>query len=107
VQNLAPGSTAPPAPASSGQAQTTVVQPPAQTIIIQPSQPDVVYVPTYNPTVVYGTPVPAYPGYSTGAMVATSLISFGVGVAVSAAVSGGGCCGLGWNSGAADGTTTR
>jgi hypothetical protein len=98
VQNEAPG-TAAPAPASSGEAQTTVVQPPPQTIIIQPSQPEVVYVPTYNPTVVYGAPVAVYPGYSTGAVVATSLISFGVGIAVGAAISGGGgCCGWGWNS---------
>ncbi len=97
VQNQAPGS-APPAEASSGQAQVTVVQPPAQTIIIQPAQPTVVYVPTYNPTVVYGAPVAAYPGYSTGDMVATSLISFGLGIAVGAAISGGGCCGWGYNS---------
>jgi hypothetical protein len=55
-------------------------------------------VPTYNPTVVYGAPVAAYPGYSTGDMVATSLISFGVGMAVGAAINRGGCCGWGWNS---------
>ncbi len=99
VQNQAPG-TAPPPPASSGEPQTTeVVPPPPQTIIIQPAQPDVVYVPVYNPTVVYGAPVAVYPGYSTGALVATSLISFGVGIAVGAAISGGGgCCGWGWNS---------
>jgi Protein of unknown function (DUF3300) len=98
VQNQAPGSAAP-APASSDEAQTTIVQPPPQTIIIQPAQPDVVYVPTYNPTVVYGAPVAVYPGYSTGAMVATSLLSFGVGIAVGAAISGGGgCCGWGYNS---------
>ena len=98
VENQAPGQAAP-APASSGEAQVTVVQPPAQTIVIQPAQPEVVYVPTYNPTVVYGAPVPPPPGYSTGAMVATGLISFGLGVAVGAAISGGGgCCGWGWNS---------
>src|SRR6516225_9168403 len=98
VQNQAPGS-APAAPASSGEQQVTVVQPPAQTIVIQPAQPTVVYVPTYNPTVVYGAPVAAYPGYSTGDLVATSLISFGVGMAVGAAISGGGgCCGWGYNS---------
>ena len=97
VQNQAPG--AAPAPASSGEAQTTVVvQPPPQTIVIQPAQPDVVYVPTYNPTVVYGAPVAPYPGYSTGAMVATGLISFGLGVAVGAAINGDGCCGWGYNS---------
>lgn len=96
VENQAPG-TAAPVPASSGEAQVTVVQPPAQTIVIQPSQPQVVYVPTYNPTVVYGAPVAPYPGYSTGALVATSLISFGVGIAVGAAMSNS-CCGWGWNS---------
>jgi hypothetical protein len=96
VQNQPPGE-APPPPAAAGEGQTTtIVQPPAQTIIIEPAQPDVVYVPTYNPTVVYGAPVAVYPGYSTGAMVATSLLSFGVGIAVGAAISGGGCCG--WNS---------
>ena len=96
VQNEPPGSA--PAPPASGQSQVSVVQPP-QTIVIQPAQPDVVYVPTYNPTVVYGTPVPVYPGYSTGEMVATSLLSFGAGIAVGAAISGGGgCCGWGWNS---------
>src|SRR5215469_4862759 len=97
VQEQAPGSAAP-APASSGEPQVTVVQSPPQTIIIQPAQPEVVYVPTYNPTVVYGAPVPAYPGYSTGAMVATSLLSFGVGIAVGAAISNNSCCGWGWNS---------
>jgi hypothetical protein len=97
VQNEAPGGE-PAAPASSGQPQTTIITPPAQTIVIQPAQPDVVYVPTYNPTVVYGAPVPAYPGYSTGDMVATGLISFGLGMAVGAAINGGGCCGWGWNS---------
>ena len=96
VQNQAPGST--PAPSSSGEAQTTVVQAPPQTIVIQPSQPEVVYVPTYNPTVVYGAPVATYPGYSTGALVASSLITFGLGIAVGAAINGGGCCGWGWNS---------
>ncbi len=97
VQNQAPGTAPPPTPEAAP--ETTVVQPPPQTIIIQPAQPEVVYVPTYNPTVVYGAPVPVYPGYSTGAMVATSLLSFGVGIAVGAAISGGGgCCGWGYNS---------
>ena len=97
VQNQAPGAAPPPPEVASSGPQTTIVQPPAQTIVIQPSQPDVVYVPTYNPTVVYGAPVAAYPGYSTGDLVATSLISFGVGMAVGAAMSGG-CCGWGYNS---------
>lgn len=77
--------------------QMTVVQQSPQTIVIQPANPTVVYVPTYNPTVVYGTPYYP-PGYSTGAVVATGLISFGVGMAVGAAISNNGCCGWGWNS---------
>jgi len=93
-----PQASAPAAPSSSGQSQVQVVQAPPQTIVIQPSQPDVVYVPTYNPTAVYGAPVPAYPGYSSGDMVAASLLSFGVGIAVGAAMNSGGCCGWGWNS---------
>ena len=39
------------------------IVPPAQAIEIESAQPDVVYVPSYNPTVVYGEPVSAYPGY--------------------------------------------
>ena len=96
VQNQAPAQ-APAAPSSGAESQVTVVQSPPQTIVIQPSQPDVVYVPTYNPTAVYGAPVPAYPGYSTGDLVATGLISFGVGMMVGAAMNNS-CCGWGWNS---------
>ena len=96
VENQAPAS-APAAQASSGGSQVQVVQAPPQTIVIQPSQPDVVYVPTYNPTTVYGAPVPAYPGYSTGDMVAASLFFFGVGIVVGAAMNNS-CCGWGWNS---------
>jgi hypothetical protein len=74
-----------------------VVQQDPQTIVIQPAQPTVVYVPQYNPTVVYGTPYYP-PGYSTGAMVATGLISFGVGMAIGASMNNG-CCGWGWGYG--------
>lgn len=65
----------------------------AQTIVIEPADPQVVYVPSYNPSVVYGTwaypsyppyyyPPPAY--YYPGA----ALFSFGVGVAVGGALWG-------------------
>ena len=70
-------------------------------IVIQPSDPQVVYVPSYNPTVVYGAaPVYAYPPvvYPAGAYVATAAISFGVGVAMGAMW--GGCCGGGYGYGA-------
>jgi hypothetical protein len=71
--------------------QITVVQQPPQVIVIQPTNPQVVYVPQYNPTVVYGTPY-VTPGYSTADVVATSLLAFGVGIAVGAAISNN-CCG--------------
>lgn len=78
----------PAAPAES----STVVQAaaPTQTIIIEPATPQVVYVPSYNPTVVYGTwpypsspPVyyPPPPGYYIGNALAAGL-AFGVGVAI-------------------------
>ena len=58
-------------------------------IVIEPAQPQVVYVPTYNPTVVYGVwPYPAYPPYyyyPPGYVAGAALFSFGVGVAVGAA----------------------
>jgi Protein of unknown function (DUF3300) len=78
------------------QTVTTETQQGQPVIVIQPANPQVVYVPTYNPTVVYGAPYYP-PGYSTADLVATSIISFGVGMAVGAAISGG-CCGWGWNS---------
>jgi hypothetical protein len=78
------------------QTVTTQSQAGQQIIVIQPANPQVVYVPQYNPTVVYGTPYTA-PGYSTGALVATGLLSFGAGIAVGAMMSGG-CCGWGYSS---------
>lgn len=74
--------------------QLKVVQQDPQTIVIQPASPTVVYVPQYNPTVVYGTPYYP-PGYSTGALVATGLISFGVGMAIGASMNNN-CCGWGY-----------
>ena len=64
------------------------------TIQIVPANPQVVYVPTYNPTVVYGTwPYPAYPpvyvppppGYAAASGLAAGL-AFGVGVAITSAL---------------------
>jgi hypothetical protein len=70
-------------------------------VVIQPASPEVVYVPAYNPTVVWGAPAYPYPPYyyppvSTGAVIAASAISFGVGVAVGAAWGGGWGWGCGW-----------
>jgi hypothetical protein len=70
---------------------------------IQPASPQVIYVPSYNPTVVYGPPVYAYPPIvyppppSTGAVIATAAVSFGVGVMMGAMWSG--CCGGGYGWG--------
>ena len=81
--------------------QITVVQQSPQTIVIQSANPQLVYVPQYDPAVIYGYPyvVPSYvaPVYSTGDMVAASMLSFGAGIAVGAMMSGG-CCGWGYSS---------
>ena len=78
--------------------QVTVVQQSPQVIVIQPTNPQVVYVPTYSTTVVYGAPV-ATPGYSAATVASTGLLAFGAGIAVGAALSGGGgCCGWSYNS---------
>ncbi len=81
--------------------QITVVEQSPQTIVIQSANPQVVYVPQYNPAVIYGYPyvVPSYvaPAYSTGDLVAASMLSFGAGIAVGAMMSGG-CCGWGYSS---------
>src|SRR5438067_2762603 len=42
---------------------TETVEGGRQVITIEPAQPDVVYVPSYDSTVVYGAPPPAYPYY--------------------------------------------
>jgi Protein of unknown function (DUF3300) len=57
-------------------------------IKIEPANPQVVYVPTYNPTVVYGAwPYPAYPPYPwyPPGYVFGSMFAFGAGVALGAA----------------------
>jgi hypothetical protein len=62
------------------------------TIIIEPARPEVVYVPTYNPTVVYGPWwAPAYPPYywsppvyyhPPGGLFIAGMIGFGIGWAI-------------------------
>src|ERR1051325_4882612 len=77
-----------------------------EVIVIEQSNPEVVYVPSYNPTVVYGAPVYPYPPIyyppSTGAVIAASAISFGVGLAMGAAWGGGWGWGCGWGGGDID-----
>jgi hypothetical protein len=57
-----------------------------QTIVIQPANPQVIYVPQYNPTIVYGAPVAAYPGYSSSDLMLTGMLAFGAGIAVGALI---------------------
>jgi len=70
-----------------------------QVIVVEQSKPDVVYVPSYDPTVVYGPPAYPYPPISyppPGYYAAGMAISFGVGMMVGAAWGGGWCCNSGW-----------
>jgi Spy/CpxP family protein refolding chaperone len=83
--------------------QTVIVE--EKIIKIEPASPQVVYVPTYNPTVVYGAwPYPAYPPYyyyPPGYVATTAAFSFAAGVAMSAAwgYAWGNC---NWNGGDVD-----
>jgi hypothetical protein len=51
------------------------------TIVIQPTDPDVVYVPAYDPWVVYGDPILAWPGWYPypGIWYDGPFLSFGIG----------------------------
>ena len=74
-------------------------------VVIEQANPQVVYVPSYNPVVVYGPPVYPYPPIvyppppPPGAYVATAAISFGVGMAIGAAMHGGWGYNCGWGGG--------
>ncbi len=95
------------------QTVTTKTEDNTKYIVIQPASPQVIYVPQYNPVVVYGPPpviypYPAiiYPPPPTGAIVAASVISFGVGLAVGAWMGGWhGWGGYGWGCGWGRNTT--
>jgi hypothetical protein len=93
---------------AAGSLQSTtqqVVRREQQTIIIEPAQPNVVYVPSYNPTTVYGAwpyssypPVylPPPPGYAIGSALVSGM-AFATGVAVVGSLWG--WARPGWNSG--------
>ena len=72
-------------------------------VVIQQANPQVVYVPTYNPTVIWGPPPVYYPYppvyYPPPPPPGAMLFSFGVGMAMGAAIHGGYCCGCGWGHG--------
>src|SRR6202451_4439897 len=82
---------------SNEQQQAEVQEPTGQTFyVIQPASPQVVYVPVYDPTVVYIRPAP-------DVVVATSVITFGVGIGIGALIVDNrpwGWGGWGWNWGA-------
>ncbi len=77
--------------------QIKVVQQSPQTIIIEPATSNVVYVPQYNPAIVYGAPL-VVPAYTPPVAVAAG-VSFGAGVAIGAALGGGGFVGGGFGGG--------
>ncbi len=79
---------------SSKEQNVVVEQGTSETIIkIEPADPAVVYVPTYNPSVVYGTwPYPAYPPYyyyPPGYVPGAAFWTFTAGVIVGSALWGG------------------
>jgi hypothetical protein len=67
-------------------------------VVIEPASPQVVYVPAYNPTVVWGPPVYAYPPvyYPPPPPPGAMLFTFSMGMMMGAAMHGGYCCGCGW-----------
>jgi len=69
-------------------------------VVIQPASPQVVYVPTYNPTVIWGPPPVYYPYppvyYPPPPPPGAMLFSFGVGMMWGAAIANGPCCSCGW-----------
>src|SRR4029450_1768660 len=70
--------------------QTETVPSGNQVITIEPANPEVVYVPSYDPTVVYGAAPPAYPYYPytyPGYVPGTALM-WGAGIALGAAAWG-------------------
>jgi len=85
--------------------QQVVTQQPDKIIVIEQASPEVVYVPSYSPTVVYGAW--SYPTYYYPPMYAPpppgyGLLTFGVGMAVGAAIWGDCDWNGGWGHGDVD-----
>src|SRR5204862_555724 len=70
----------------------------------EPADPETVYVPSYNPTVVYGDTAYAYPMYYSppGYYATGAALAFGAGVALGAAWGGGWGYNCGWAHGDVD-----
>jgi hypothetical protein len=75
------------------QQQTVTTQ--GSTVIVRPAAPDVVYVPAYNPWLVYGGPIVAWPGWYPypGIWYGGPYLSFGIGFGIGFY----GGYGWGWN----------
>ena len=68
-------------------------------VVIEQADPQVVYVPSYNPTAVYGPPVYPYPSIYYPPYVPGRLLAFGTGIAIGAAWGNGGWgYGCGWGN---------
>ena len=72
---------------AAGNLQTTpqqTVETQGSTIVIQPASPDVVYVPAYDPWLIYGFPIVAWPGWYPypGIWFGGPYLSFGVGFGI-------------------------
>ncbi len=83
---------------ASGNLRTTpqqVVSTEGPTIVVQPANPEVVYVPAYDPWVVYGGPIMAWPGWYPypGIWYGGPYLSFGIGFGIGFF----GHYGWGWN----------
>lgn len=74
--------------------QTVTTQ--GSTVIVQPANPNVVYVPAYNPWLVYGDPIMAWPGWYPypGIWFGGPYLSFGMGYGIGFF----GGFGWGWNN---------
>ena len=84
--------------------QTQTVEGGEQVIVIEPADPETVYVPSYNPTLVYGDAFYAYPMYypPPGYYATGAALAFGAGVVLGAAWGGGWGYNCGWAHGDVD-----
>jgi len=70
-----------------------------QVIVVEQADPSTVYVPSYDPTVVYGEPAVPYPTYTYPGYIAGSALAFGGAMALGAAWGNNWGYGCGWDEG--------
>ena len=70
-----------------------------QVIVVEQADPKTVYVPSYDPTVVYGEPAYPYPSYSYPGYIAGGALAFGGAMALGAAWGNNWGWGCGWDQG--------